>query len=44
MSLFVSLILHKSVEAFSVGLQICKGNKEKVVKYLISLANFSKTI
>ncbi|RCN33129.1 hypothetical protein ANCCAN_21044 [Ancylostoma caninum] len=28
-TLFVSLILHKGVEAFSVGLQISKGNSNK---------------
>lgn len=30
MTLFISLILHKGVEAFSVGLQISKGNSNKV--------------
>ncbi|KAK6730891.1 hypothetical protein RB195_007391 [Necator americanus] len=29
-TLFVSLILHKGVEAFSVGLQISKGNSNKI--------------
>uniref|UniRef100_A0A0K0CWJ9 Zinc transporter ZIP1 n=1 Tax=Angiostrongylus cantonensis TaxID=6313 RepID=A0A0K0CWJ9_ANGCA len=29
-TLFISLILHKGVEAFSVGLQISKGNSHKV--------------
>ncbi|PAV67772.1 hypothetical protein WR25_04266 [Diploscapter pachys] len=37
MSLFVSLILHKSVEAFSVGLQISKGNKEKTKTVIITI-------
>ncbi|KAK6012711.1 hypothetical protein OSTOST_22116, partial [Ostertagia ostertagi] len=29
-TLFISLILHKGVEAFSVGLQISKGNSNKL--------------
>ena len=29
-TLFISLLLHKGIEAFSVGLQVSRGNSERV--------------
>ncbi|EYB85707.1 hypothetical protein Y032_0293g1622 [Ancylostoma ceylanicum] len=40
-TLFVSLILHKGVEAFSVGLQISKGNSNKLKAVVATILIYS---
>uniref|UniRef100_A0A1I7WPX4 Zinc transporter ZIP1 n=1 Tax=Heterorhabditis bacteriophora TaxID=37862 RepID=A0A1I7WPX4_HETBA len=36
-TLFISLILHKGIEAFSVGLQISKGNSDKIKQVIATI-------
>ncbi|CAI4233020.1 unnamed protein product [Auanema sp. JU1783] len=36
-TLFISLILHKGIEAFSVGLQISKGNNDKIKAIVLTI-------